>query len=91
MIAVVYVPFGWQNDPVASTPLDAAELETFGAHIYGQIPAGPAGPTGPTGPAGPGTVYVQATAPVNPPVDSIWFESADGGLTITAMHVAVAA
>lgn len=32
-------PFGWANSPSTSTPLDAAELESFGAHIGSYVDA----------------------------------------------------
>lgn len=38
-------------------------------------PAGPAGATGETGPAGPVQITVSATAPVNPTLNQLWFDT----------------
>lgn len=83
----------------AQTPMDAAALRDMETRLSTYTdtvgstpgPAGAQGPAGPQGNPGPATVYVQAGAPVNPPANSIWFVSPDGGVTITAMHVAVPA
>lgn len=77
----------------AQTPIDAAALRDLETRVtaYSETLPGPQGATGPAGAPGPGTVYVQATEPVNPPANSIWFVSNDNGVTITAMKVAVPA
>ena len=53
--------------------LPVADLLPDGIGATG--PAGPTGATGATGPAGPVQITVSATAPVNPTLNQLWFDT----------------